>query len=130
MITNLAAIILINKKRKILFQLRDDKPTISYPNHWTLLGGHIEKGEKPAEAVKREVLEEIEYKIENPLFMGVFTDSYKNKIYVYKSQIDKKINELVLHEGQKINYFSFNEIPSLKMPDSLRSFLINNKEFF
>ena len=38
------AIILVNKN--YLLQLRDKKKNISFPNHWGLFGGRIDKKEK------------------------------------------------------------------------------------
>lgn len=38
--------------------LRDDKPTINWPNHWDLPGGLMEPGESPATCAIREVAEE------------------------------------------------------------------------
>jgi 8-oxo-dGTP diphosphatase len=52
-----------NKKTgRFLFILRDDIETIPYPNCWSIVGGGIEKGETPIEALKREIEEEINIK--------------------------------------------------------------------
>ncbi|GEM_PF-6542406 len=40
------AIILENSQNEILLLLRDDKPTILHPNHWSLPGGKVEFLEK------------------------------------------------------------------------------------
>jgi len=42
-----------------LMQLRDPKPEIFYPDHWGLFGGAIEPGEGEAEALLRELHEEL-----------------------------------------------------------------------
>ena len=44
---------------RILTILRDDKPTIPYPNMWDLPGGGREGNETPFECVAREVYEEL-----------------------------------------------------------------------
>lgn len=55
------AIAILYQQNKFLLQLRDDIPGIIYPGHWGLFGGHLEPGETPDIAVKRELLEEISY---------------------------------------------------------------------
>lgn len=42
-----------------LFQLRDDIPGIAYPGMMALFGGLVESGEKPLDAMVREVGEEL-----------------------------------------------------------------------
>ena len=42
-----------------LMQLRDDIPSIVFPEHWGLFGGTIESGESVCEAASRELEEEI-----------------------------------------------------------------------
>ena len=49
---------------KLLTILRDDIPTIPWPNMWELPGGGREGEETPFECVQREVLEELGLKLE------------------------------------------------------------------
>ena len=49
--------IIFNKQNQIFAQKRLPNRRL-YPNQWDLLGGHVEKGEDPILAIKREVLEE------------------------------------------------------------------------
>ena len=53
------AIAILYQEDKFLMQLRDNIPGIFYPGYWGLFGGHLEPGETPDIAVKREVIEEI-----------------------------------------------------------------------
>lgn len=124
----ITAVVLINEKNQFLLYLRDNKKTIPYPNHWSLLGGHVEKNETLLEALKREIKEEIDYNIEKPIFLDCFEDLvYGTLVYVYKSKINKKLSELNLTEGQKLGYFSFEKVIELKLPEILKNFFINNK---
>jgi 8-oxo-dGTP pyrophosphatase MutT (NUDIX family) len=54
-----AAALITDQHGRYLLQLRDDKPGILHPGAWGLFGGAIEPGESPAEAVERELIEEI-----------------------------------------------------------------------
>ena len=64
----IVAIILENDKDEILLYLRDNKPSIPFPNHWDLFGGHVELGETPEEALVREVEEELGYNLKDYKF--------------------------------------------------------------
>lgn len=120
--------ILINKKKEILLHLRDNNSLIPYPDYWSLLGGHVEKNETLLRALEREIKEEIGYNIKKTFFVGSFEDLiYETLVFVYESKINKKIYELNLTEGQRLDYFSFEELIKLKTPDILRNFFINNK---
>ncbi len=122
-----ACVLLINKNKEILLFLRDNKPTIPYPNTWALIGGHLEAGETPVEALKRETKEEIDYKIENMEFIGMINDRAGSLVYIYKSEINKRADELHLAEGQKLGFFSIEDSMKLDIPFPLREFLIKNK---
>lgn len=120
---NSVAIILVDNEGKFLFHLRDNNNSIPYPDYWSLISGHIEKDEIPTEAIKREVLEEIEHEIDDPIFIGDFNDGNRSKVYVFKSEINKKIDEITLHEGQRLDYFSFEDVLKIKTQMFLGNFL-------
>ena len=62
---NAVACILHTKDLRILMNLRDNKKNIFYSNHWGLFGGGVEKGETYLQALKREIYEETNLKINN-----------------------------------------------------------------
>ncbi|MEY4355584.1 MAG: hypothetical protein RLZZ89_652, partial [Cyanobacteriota bacterium] len=49
------ALAMLKREGRWLLQLRDDIDGIVYPGTWALFGGHIERGESPAQAVQREL---------------------------------------------------------------------------
>ncbi len=127
------AIIIENAQKEVLLLLRDDDPGISYPDHWTLVGGKVEDGETPETAAHREMLEEI----------GVDTDVTFWKQYdrqhpfaiveqhIYTGKIDLPLDSLTLGEGQEVRFFSSDEIKDLKIGfefDTLLSeYFLNHK---
>jgi 8-oxo-dGTP diphosphatase len=59
MMKQIAQILLFDRSDRLIIYLRDDKPEIPFPNHWDLIGGHVEEGETPEQALVRETREEI-----------------------------------------------------------------------
>ena len=56
-----AAALLATPDGRYLMQLRDPKPAILLPDHWALFGGAIEPGEAAADALRRELREELHF---------------------------------------------------------------------
>ena len=92
------AIAILHQKDKFLMQLRDNIPTILYPGYWALFGGHIEAGETPEVAVRREVIEEIGYEAPSFTKFGNYEDEqvFRNVFY---APLMVDLNQLQLNEG-------------------------------
>ena len=114
-----ATIFIKNKKLgKFLFFLRDNKPTIVNPNMWGLLGGKIEDGEQPIEAIQRELKEESDVVIYNLQELGnkIVTHIKENqvtsgKLFVFLAETDAAPGQAKLFdEGQRLEYYTFDEM--------------------
>ena len=100
-----------------LMQLRDAHPDIWYPDHWGLFGGAIDPGEEPIEALRRELLEELELEVgDAELFAridyalgGLGLRRYERSYYLVRigRAVEKR---LVLHEGAEKRIFTGPEI--------------------
>ncbi len=103
------SIIIENSNKEFLFFLRDDKLSISYPNQWSLLGGGVEDGETFEETIVREMAEEIELQLKKyEVFNEYSWPGRKEKVFYKK--IDMDIKETPLHEGQKLKFFTKDEL--------------------
>ena len=119
------SIIIENSEGEILLLLRDNKSTIMFPNHWTLVGGKVEDGETPETAAHRELAEETglkatlefwtRYDRQHPLFI---VDQH-----VYTMKMDVAQDGLVLGEGQALQFFKQDEIKRLKIGYGFKALL-------
>jgi 8-oxo-dGTP diphosphatase len=124
----IAAIILENDKGEFLLALRDDKSWIPFPNHWDLIGGHVEEGETPDEALVREIKEELDIEIPGYRFYKEVHcktgDAYENIKYIYTGKINIPIEEVTLLEGQRAQYFKPQEIPDVLFANIIGSIML------
>jgi 8-oxo-dGTP diphosphatase len=107
-------IILLNEECKVLLHLRDDKPTILYPNMWVLPGGYIEDGETPEQCVIREMAEELGLELKAVSLFVAAQRSYGFE-HTFWARADFCVDDLVLTEGQAIKWFTLDEIRSMKL---------------
>lgn len=124
----IAAILLENDNGEFLLYLRDNKPDIPFPDHWDLIGGHVEEGETPEEALVREVKEELDIDLKEYIFYKKYEcltgDAYENIKYIYSGKINLPIEEITLLEGVRPKYFSRAEIPNVKFANILKSIVM------
>ena len=93
----------VNARGEVLLQLRDNVPTIRFPNHWGAVGGGIEPGESPELALRREVMEEVGETLTEFLPCGVYPAS--SLIYAYTARLDVVAESMRITEGQRVQFF-------------------------
>ncbi len=95
------AMALLYHQNCFLMQLRDDKPSILYPGHWGLFGGHLEAQETPQQGLIREVHEEIEYDLQQPQYFHCYSDREAAR-HIFYAPLTVEISALVQNEGQDL----------------------------
>ncbi|TGN07986.1 NUDIX domain-containing protein [Leptospira ilyithenensis] len=99
---------------RILLQQRDYNPGIVFQGYWTFFGGQVETGESLKDALKRELLEELEYSPGNvgeELFQWEWRGDNPfccNHCLPVLMKADE--NTLVLKEGLAMKWFLFEEL--------------------
>jgi 8-oxo-dGTP pyrophosphatase MutT (NUDIX family) len=116
---NAVAALLVHEDGRYIMQLRDAKPRIFYPGHWGCFGGAVEPGEATADAMRRELKEELEYETGDfhrfTQFDFDFAPLGGSKVYrIYYETIvnDDAYRTFVLHEGAAVRAFDGAELLS------------------
>ena len=97
-----AAIAILYQDNRFLLQLRDDKPQIRYPGCWAFFGGHIDPGEQPADAMRRELQEEIGYRPSEIHYLGAYMSDQQIIRHVFYAALTVGVESLQLNEGQDL----------------------------
>jgi len=110
------AALIFQTRNRYLLQHREDRAGIAFPNAWGLFGGAREPGEGPEAALRREMMEELEFPVgECSLFVGCrfdlrFEARRTRKIFFSVEMTEAEAHELVLREGQGMAWLGFDEI--------------------
>ncbi len=108
------ALAMLERNGRWLLQLRDDIEGIVHPGTWALFGGHLEPGESPEEALRRELVEEISWQANAVSFWFEHRDPQRIA-HFFRSQLDVPLAELELLEGQDMVLAELAEIRSGKV---------------
>lgn len=103
------AIAILYSSGRFLMQLRDNNPGILHPGCWGFFGGHIDPGETPEAAVKRELQEEIGYSPPVISEFHCYSDSQVIR-HVFHAPLTVGLNQLVLGEGWDMGLLTPEEI--------------------
>ncbi len=107
-------IILVNDNNEVLLHLRDNKPTILYPNMWVLPGGYLEEGETPEQCILREIKEELNIELGMVSFFVAAQRSYGIE-FTFWTRAHFRIEDITLTEGQAIRWFTLDEIRNTQL---------------
>ena len=107
---------LIHMGQLYLLQHREDRVGVAYPNCWGLFGGACEPGESAADALHRELMEELSLALTSytPLMTCTydlwFEGRRTRKTFFGIELSQAQAQALVLHEGQGMAWLSFSEV--------------------
>ncbi|MBF6600940.1 MAG: NUDIX domain-containing protein [Dehalococcoidia bacterium] len=118
-----AVALIVAEDGRLLLQLRDDAPGRAAPGRWGFVGGRVEPGERPADALLRELREELGWRprhfepyvtraierADEPTWRG-FTS------HVFAAHLDVAPDALVLGEGQALALFPPQALPGGMVP--------------
>lgn len=121
-------IYLVNPKiNKLLFYLRDDK-NIAERNKWSIFGGVIERGETKEEGLERELKEELNISVNNIRYLSSFINIHNQILYFFRGEIkETKLENIIITEGQKVRFFSPDEIQIKGFETSVGKYFLKNK---
>lgn len=122
-------VLLLDAEDRVLLQERDERAAID-PEHWGLPGGHVDDGETFAAAARRELAEETGIDLgpdglvlwrEFEVFHAVY-DSY-DRMQVFVGRCDLTDDDVVVGEGRRIVFVSFDRAASLPLTRSSTTIL-------
>ena len=108
-IIRVAKAILLDRDGRVLIYLRDDKPTIPFPNQWDLIGGMVEAGESALVGLLREVAEEIGVELATAQPIEEYATPQNEHFTIFWAQLDAIPSELTLTEGQSLTSIDLSE---------------------
>lgn len=108
-----AAALMVTPDGRYLMQLRDNQPTIIIPDHWALFGGSIDEGESAEVALRRELIEELEYRARDVVFFAElvirlpFSPPRTDRMSFFAVPIEAHdVPAMVQHEGAERRLFT------------------------
>jgi len=115
------ALAILTVRRGYVLQHRDDLPTLPWPGHWSLFGGGVEPGERPIEAIRREIREELTLDV--PAWVELWTfvnySPFWDRLYrctTFVADVTDLWDTHVLGEGQGAGVFPVEALPSPIVP--------------
>jgi 8-oxo-dGTP diphosphatase len=114
-----AAAVLVKSNRVLLCHRHPNRRW--YPDVWDIPGGHIDPGETPANAVRRELREElgVEIRIESDHSFRVSDPAPDLTLHIWVvSEWTGEIANLAPDEHDEIGWFSVAELGALELADS------------
>jgi 8-oxo-dGTP pyrophosphatase MutT (NUDIX family) len=120
----IAVVLLVDGAGRLLLQLRDANAPVS-PNQWGLPGGHIEPGEDPETAARREVWEETGLRLTGPLPLfwhglrpSPLVPGAVSEFFVYTTRTTATRADLTVGEGLALEFMPPSQALQLDLSQS------------
>ncbi|WP_312683712.1 NUDIX hydrolase [Mammaliicoccus sciuri] len=126
-----ALVLIFNKDKQVLLQLRSDNES------WGLPGGTMELGESFEEAATREVYEETNLEIQNLKFITNFSGKDYHMVYpngdeaytvtaLFESEEYEGELSVDIKETQNLKFFDLDKLPqNISPPVKMKEFVLN-----
>lgn len=115
------SVLLVTPNDEVVVQLRDEITGIENPGCWSLIGGWIEVGEEPIDAINRELHEEVSVSGGEKLSLGPITFMWSDDRtdrpwteYIFHAEIRNSHEKLLISEGQSIKAFNLDQCMNLE----------------
>jgi 8-oxo-dGTP diphosphatase len=105
------ALAMLGREGRWLLQLRDDIAGIVAPGTWGLFGGHLDPGETPEQALRRELMEELAWDA-GDLEIWFRHSNQQRLAHVFRARLTVPLANLQLREGQDMTLASLDELAS------------------
>ncbi|MCP9883740.1 NUDIX domain-containing protein [Synechococcus sp. ATX 2A4] len=103
------ALAMAEQQGRWLLQLRDDIEGIVHPGTWGLFGGHLDPGETPEQALRRELREEIRWEAQALSFWFLHHNPQRDA-HFFRTTLAVSLKALDLREGQDLTLASLEEL--------------------
>jgi len=106
-----SVILFENSAGQLAFQLRDNRPDVSYANHWGLFGGWQESGEAPEQTIRREMRAELGLQLElsKLRYLRRYVDGDIIS-HVFQYPVTDEFRAETLLEGQRLEFMSLSDL--------------------
>jgi 8-oxo-dGTP pyrophosphatase MutT (NUDIX family) len=117
-----SVILPVDAQGRIAFQLRDNRPDVSYPDYWGLFGGWLEPDETPAQGIQREMAEELGVSLDAAQFEYVKLHRDGDVVaHVFRCLAPSGLSSAALREGQRLEFLSLSDLETRRVVPRHRS---------
>jgi 8-oxo-dGTP pyrophosphatase MutT (NUDIX family) len=134
-----AGVILVDRRGRVLMQLRDDDPNIMFPAHWGITGGASHADETPEQTARREVAEETGLTLGRiePFRAYYFNEkrtaagrrapassaSADFELYLFHAPCETPVEEMTCGEGRALRFFGSTDLDAVDVAYNHREVL-------